>query len=67
LNREIFHSLLEAKVVLEQWRVEYNQQRPHSALGYRTPAEFATRRDPKWEVVSNDLNNPEGLFTTGPG
>jgi putative transposase len=41
LNREIFGSLLEAKVMAEQWRIEYNQQRPHSSLGYETPEEFA--------------------------
>jgi putative transposase len=43
LNREIFGSLLEARVVIEQWRLEYNTWRPHSSLGYRTPAEFAAR------------------------
>ena len=43
LNREIFGSLLEARVVIEQWRLEYNGQRPHSSLGYQTPAEFAGR------------------------
>lgn len=41
LNREIFGSILEAKVLAEQWRIEYNQQRPHSSLGYQTPDEFA--------------------------
>ena len=41
LNRELFGSLLEAKVLIEQWRIEYNQQRPHSSLRYQTPAEFA--------------------------
>lgn len=41
LNREIFGSILEAKVVVESWRNEYNQQRPHSSLGYQTPEEFA--------------------------
>jgi putative transposase len=66
LNREIFSSLLEARFILEQWRVEYNQHRPHSALGYLTPTEFAARQNPKWVVVSKDLNNPAGLFTTGP-
>ena len=66
LNREIFSSLLEARLVLEQWRVEYNQHRPHSALGYLTPTEFAACQNPKWAVVSKDLNNPAGLFTTGP-
>jgi putative transposase len=38
LNREIFNTLEEAKVLIEQWRKEYNQTRPHSALGYRPPA-----------------------------
>jgi len=38
LNREIFTTLGEAKVLIEQWRREYNQIRPHSSLGYRPPA-----------------------------
>jgi putative transposase len=38
LNREIFYTLQEAKVLIEQWRKEYNQIRPHSALRYRPPA-----------------------------
>jgi putative transposase len=38
LNREIFTTLEEAKVLIGQWRKEYNQVRPHSALGYRPPA-----------------------------
>jgi len=38
LNREIFTTLTEAKVLIEQWRKEYNQVRPHSARGYRPPA-----------------------------
>jgi len=38
LNREIFTTLEEARVLIEQWRREYNQVRPHSALGYRPPA-----------------------------
>ena len=38
LNGEIFDTLLEAKVVIENWRREYNQIRPHSSLGYRPPA-----------------------------
>ncbi len=41
LKREVFASLLEAKVLIEDYRNHYNQRRPHSALGYRTPAEFA--------------------------
>jgi len=34
LNGEIFYSLKEAQVVIEQWRVEYNTKRPHSATGH---------------------------------
>jgi putative transposase len=38
LDREIFDTLLEAQVLIESWRKEYNQIRPHSSLGYRPPA-----------------------------
>ena len=38
LDREIFTTLEEAKVLIEQWRREYNQVRPHSSLGYRPSA-----------------------------
>jgi putative transposase len=41
LNRELFGSLREAQIILEQWRNEYNDLRPHSSLGYQTPAEYA--------------------------
>jgi putative transposase len=38
LNGERFDTLLEAQVLIEMWRNEYNQVRPHSSLGYRSPA-----------------------------
>jgi putative transposase len=38
LNGEIFYTLQEAQVLVERWRKEYNQVRPHSSLGYRPPA-----------------------------
>ena len=38
LDREVFHSLREAQVLIEAWRRHYNGVRPHSALGYRPPA-----------------------------
>jgi len=37
LNGEIFYSLKEAQVIIEQWRKHYNTKRPHSSLGYRPP------------------------------
>lgn len=41
LNRELFYSVKEAKVLVENWRMDYNHHRPHSSLGYMTPAAFA--------------------------
>ncbi|WP_416914793.1 MAG: IS3 family transposase [Roseicyclus sp.] len=38
LNGEVFYSLCEAQILIEQWRRHYNTKRPHSALGYRPPA-----------------------------
>ena len=38
LNGEIFYTLKEATVLIEQWRQHYNTIRPHSSLGYRAPA-----------------------------
>ena len=46
LKREIFYSLEEAKVLIEQWRWEYNTIRPHSALAYRPPAPETIRPEP---------------------
>jgi len=43
LNREIFRNGKEARTIVEAWRQEYNNYRPHSSLGYLTPAEFAKR------------------------
>ncbi len=37
-NLEIFTTLTEASILIEEWRKEYNQVRPHSALNYRPPA-----------------------------
>ena len=46
LNGEIFDTVLEARVLTERWRQEYNHVRPHSALGYRPPAPAAIRSWP---------------------
>jgi transposase InsO family protein len=40
-NREEFTNLAEARHLADAWRLEYNHRRPHSSLGYLTPAEFA--------------------------
>ncbi len=47
LDREIFYTLKEAHVLIEDWRKFYNQVRPHSALGYRPPAPVTIRPAPE--------------------
>ena len=42
---EQFNTLLEAQVLIEDWRVEYNTRRPHSSLGWLAPATYAERRE----------------------
>jgi putative transposase len=44
LNGWKFDSLLEARVIIEDWRIDYNWQRPHTAHGDLTPGEFAANR-----------------------
>ncbi len=43
LNQHVFVSLDDARSKIEQWRIEYNRERPHSSLGYLTPEEFAVQ------------------------
>ncbi len=64
LKREVFTSLLEAKVLAEGYRNHYNQERPHSALGYLlTPAEFAASCEPASveEDLSKELESVSAL------
>lgn len=46
LDREIFYTLTEAKILIERWRREYNTTRPHSALDSCPPAPEAVTRVP---------------------
>ena len=41
LNEHWYHTLNHARAVIQQWRTDYNEHRPHSMLGYKTPAEVA--------------------------
>jgi putative transposase len=54
---EVFNTLAEAKILIEQWRVHYNTIRPHSSLGYRAPAPET--------IISPMWRRPIGVPPTG--
>ncbi|BAF89260.1 integrase [Azorhizobium caulinodans ORS 571] len=56
LDGEIFYSLAEARIVIEDWRRHYNTERPHSALGYKPPAPAVIV--PQVPPTSNAPNRP---------
>src|SRR4029079_7219951 len=62
LNREVFDTLLEAKVLIERWRREYNTIRPHSALAYQPPAP-AARRPCSFAPATPALTNTASTIT----
>jgi putative transposase len=51
LNTNWFENLSDARRKIEAWRSEYNQQRPHSSLAYRTPEEFARQWGPSPSLI----------------
>jgi putative transposase len=51
LNANWFPTLADARQKIEAWRVDYNTERPHSALGYLAPAEFAARLTPRGDSL----------------
>lgn len=72
LNRERFWTLTEARVVMEDFRQECNQRRPHSRLGYQSPARFAAQQSPSPASVglrppcAGDGQNPNEQITSNP-
>lgn len=57
LNREIFDTVLEARIIIEKWRREYNQVRPHSSLGNQPPAPEAIL-----PAQANQLDSSRGFY-----
>jgi len=62
LNREVFSSVLEAKVLGKEYRKRYNCSRPHSSLNYQTPVEFAQR---SLAASVAALRQPQGCAPSG--
>ena len=68
LKREVFYTLLEAKVLIERWRQHYNCERPHSALGYRPPAPEAIARPATADAAPGaPPQTPPGALPLDPG
>jgi putative transposase len=51
LNGEIFYSLREAQILIEEWRKPYNTKRPHSALGSRPPVPETIVQMNQWPTM----------------
>jgi putative transposase len=63
LNEHWFGDLKEAREKIETWRQDYNQRRPHSALGYRTPEEFAAQVAARRASPPTPVGLPPGNLT----
>jgi putative transposase len=66
LNLEWFNNLAEARVVIDRWRRQYNEDRPHSSLGYQTPRAFrlaydrqngsmSSQSEPIWPTINHAI------------
>jgi putative transposase len=51
LNETLFTSLAQARLALRYWRADYNDARPHSQLGWKTPSEFAASCNPRRDLA----------------
>lgn len=61
LNEHYFISLRDARSTVEDWRRHYNVERPHSALNYKTPAEFAATHSLGNELINQKENRINGV------
>lgn len=58
LNEHLFHSLVQARRIIEAWRIDYNTARPHTSLNGLTPVEFASQRAGSLELYEGSTTRP---------
>lgn len=66
LNETLFSSLGQARTALAIWRADYNGSRPHSQLGWQTPAEFASTFNPRRALALRNAKSSAPLPTASP-
>ena len=66
LNEHWFEDVAQARRIIEDWRVDYNTRRPHSALGYRTPEEFAAGEGGEIVIGAHPLGGAGSGASTSP-
>jgi putative transposase len=59
LNAYLFYSLSEVRIMCEEWRQDYNQERPHKALGYLSPLRYLDQ----WQNRQTETSSKAGLST----
>jgi hypothetical protein len=64
LDQEWFGSLAQAREIIEAWRIGYNQQRPHSSLGYLPPDVWTERYHQQQRIPCSDWHTNGGKLST---
>ena len=58
LNETLFFTIGQARAILARWAHDYNTERPHSSLGYATPAAFAAELEQQWTGLTPPVASP---------
>ena len=61
LNLNWFQNLFDARRKIAAWRTEYNEERPHSSLGYKTPREFAQAQAASFETAVREARDSNAI------
>ena len=61
LNVNWFQNLFDARSKIAAWRTEYNEARPHSSLGYKTPKEFAAAQAARFDIAERGARDSNAV------